>query len=105
MTGRRLDVRVSRDHPGRQRVGCRGHRFPRRGRGPLDEALAEQGTAEVTGGGGGLGMYNIDIEVGRDADLESVIEIIRRVLRQRNVPKTTVIKQYEPVRLEYSIYL
>ena len=41
-------------------------------------------------------MYNIDIEVGRDADLESVIEIIRRVLRQRKVPKTTVIKQCEP---------
>jgi len=67
---------------------------------PLDEALAEQGTAEVTGGGGGLGMYNIDIEVGRDADLESVIEIIRRVLRQRKVPKTMGIKQYVPVRKE-----
>jgi len=27
-----------------------------------------------------------------------------RVLRQRKVPKTTVIKQCEPVRKEYSIY-
>jgi len=45
-------------------------------------------------------MYNIDIEVGRDADLESVIEIIRRVLRQRKVPKTMGIKQYVPVRKE-----
>ena len=71
---------------------------------PLDEALAEEGTAEITGGGGGLGMYNIDVEVGRDADLDSVIETIRRVLRQRKVPKTTVINQYEPVRKEYSIY-
>ena len=71
---------------------------------PLDEALSEEGTAEITGGGGGLGMYNIDVEVGRDADLESVIETIRRVLRQCKVPKTTVINQYEPVRKEYSIY-
>jgi len=71
---------------------------------PLEEALAKEGKAEITGGGGGMGLYNIDVQVGQDADLASVLEIIRRVLRQCRVPTSTVINQYDPVHVKHPIY-
>jgi hypothetical protein len=71
---------------------------------PLVEALATAGTAEVTGGGGGSGRYNIDVEVPNDDDLDDVIQIIRSVLQRYKVPNTTTINQYEPTARTFSVY-
>lgn len=68
---------------------------------PLDEALAEAGLGEVTGGGGSAGESNIDVEVTHLAD---GLAVIRRVLRGLGVAPSTVINQYEPERVLHRVY-
>ena len=68
---------------------------------PLDDALADLGIGEVTGGGAGMGFSNIDVEV---TDLDIGLQVIRETLSSLGVAESTVIKQYEPVIREYSVY-
>lgn len=68
---------------------------------PLDDALREAGIGEVTGGGTGMGVSNIDVEVN---DLAAGLALVRRVLRALGVARNTVINQYQPTRLKHSVY-
>jgi hypothetical protein len=68
---------------------------------PLDEALRAAGVGEVTGGGAGMGVSNIDVEV---TNLDSGLAVIRRVLAELGVARSTVINQYEPTRQVHRIY-
>jgi hypothetical protein len=69
---------------------------------PLDLALTEAGIGTVTGGGGGMGVCNIDVEV---TDLDAGLAIIRRVLAELGVAESTEINQYKPIRRTYSVYV
>ena len=71
---------------------------------PLEEALDDSEIAEVTGGGGGMGTYNIDVEVVDERHLDKALKIIRRVLRKLKVPANTRINRYEPKKLVYDVY-
>ena len=68
---------------------------------PLSEALEEAGLGEVTGGGTGMGICNIDIEV---TDLDAGLALVRRILSSLGVAKSTVINQYEPAKIQHSVY-
>ncbi len=68
---------------------------------PLDEALRAQDLGEVTGGGTGLGMCNIDVEV---SDAERGLALIRAVLRELGVASSTRIYQGEPERKTLEVY-
>ena len=68
---------------------------------PLDEALQENNLGEVTGGGSGIGMSNIDVEV---TDLGKGLELIKKVLQKLGVPRSTVINQYKPIKTVYNVY-
>jgi hypothetical protein len=54
----------------------------------LQEALAAAGIGEVTGAGSGLGVSNLDVEV---TDLEEGLALVRKVLRDLEVPPSTTI--------------
>ena len=58
----------------------------------LQEALAAAGIGEVTGAGSGLGVSNLDVEV---TDLEHGLALVRKVLRDLEVPPTTMIDLHE----------
>jgi hypothetical protein len=70
---------------------------------PLEEALAASGVGEVTGGGGGMGRYIIDLEMALDT-FDTGLGIVRKVLQQRKVPASTRIKRNEPNEIEYVVY-
>lgn len=70
---------------------------------PLEEALAASGLGEVTGGGGGMGRYIIDLEMALDT-FDIGLSIIRKVLQQIKVPVSTRIKRNEPNEIEYVVY-
>lgn len=71
--------------------------------GPLEDALAEAGVGEIVGGGGGSGVYLIEVEV-LLGDLESILDLIRSTLGKINVPPTTLIKTRGGDSRVYSIY-
>lgn len=52
---------------------------------PLQEALVQAGLGEITGGGGGLGMATIDIEVSGALDVATTL--IRDTLQQLGVQR------------------
>jgi hypothetical protein len=54
----------------------------------LQEALRAAGIGEVTGAGSGLGVSNLDVEV---TDLDAGLALVRKVLRDLEVPPTTMI--------------
>ena len=60
---------------------------------PLADALEKAGVGEVTGGGGGSGTCNIDVEV---TDLEKGLAVIRGTLRELGCPASTEIHQHKP---------
>eukprot|EP01031_Cornospumella_fuschlensis_P019507 gene19507-23906_t len=57
---------------------------------PLDDALRKAQLGEVTGGGSGRGISNIDVEV---TDPERGLAVIREVLRRLGVARSTIIRQ------------
>jgi hypothetical protein len=69
----------------------------------LEEALAASGEGEVTGGGGGMGQYIIDIEAPEDR-FEKALMVIRVVLRTLNVPASSKIRREYPDEREYAVY-
>ena len=64
---------------------------------PLDEALQRSGLGEVTGGGSGRGIANIDVEV---SDPQQALALIRKVLQELRVDPRTVICQFLPGKQE-----
>lgn len=54
----------------------------------LQEALAAAGIGEVTGAGSGLGVSNLDVEL---TDLDAGLALVRKVLRDLEVPPSTMI--------------
>lgn len=70
---------------------------------PLEAALASGGFGTITGGGSGLGVYVIDVEV-LAHHLPGALNAIKEVLRALYVPASTRIKSSTPVQFEYGVY-
>ena len=70
---------------------------------PLEEALSASDLGEVTGGGGGTGYMNIDLEVG-GGRFAAALRLVRHALRDLKVPPTTRIIRREPPQAEYGVY-
>ncbi|WP_154667908.1 hypothetical protein [Pseudoduganella violaceinigra] len=68
---------------------------------PLEEFLERNQLGEVTGGGSGMGVVIIDVEV---HDLQQGISAIRSFLQSLGVARSTVIKQYRPEVIEHYIF-
>jgi hypothetical protein len=68
---------------------------------PLDEALQAARLGEVTGGGSGSGSSNIDVEL---RDLERGLPIVRRVLQELGVARSTVIIERTPGQVVHNVY-
>jgi hypothetical protein len=62
---------------------------------PLEEALSASGLGEVTGGGGGMGFYVIDVEVA-EQQFDDALRVMRQALQTLNVPASTRIKRRKP---------
>jgi hypothetical protein len=71
---------------------------------PLHETLQEAGLGEVTGGGGGIYGSNIDIEISDARRFDEALALIRQVLRNLNVPHSTVIVRHKPKKITYPVY-
>jgi hypothetical protein len=64
---------------------------------PLHEALQAEGLGEVSGGGTGLGMCNIDVDVN---DAERGLALIREVLCRLEVaPSTRIYQEGQPLEV------
>jgi hypothetical protein len=70
---------------------------------PLEDMFAVTGLGEVTGGGGGAGVYIIDVEVNEDR-FDEALQAIRKTLIALQAPGSTKIKKGKPDRIEFSIY-
>ena len=68
---------------------------------PLDEALQQANLGEVTGGGSGMGVSNIDVEA---TDPVRGLILIREVLQGLGVAKSTVIRQAGSPSIRHSVY-
>jgi hypothetical protein len=68
---------------------------------PLHEALVRAGLGEVTGGGTGADCSMIDVEV---SDPVRGLALVREILVRLNVPRDTVINQYQPKKVEHKVY-
>jgi len=62
---------------------------------PLADALAR------AGGGSGLNVSNIDLDID---DLARGLSVIRDVLRESQIRPSTIIRQYQPTRIAYPVY-
>jgi hypothetical protein len=71
---------------------------------PLKEAVASAGLGEVTGGGGGSGIYIIDVEIATEEQVPAALDVIRGVLRELQVPPSTVIKRHQPTDMVFPLY-
>lgn len=70
---------------------------------PLEEALSNSGLGEVTGGGGGMSLYIIDVEV-VETQFEEALDVIRNILKGLKVPSSTKIKRSQPKEIVYLVY-
>lgn len=70
---------------------------------PLEEALSASGLGEVTGGGGGMGVYIIDVEV-IEKQFDDALRVMRQALQALNVPISTRIKRRKPSSVEFKVY-
>jgi len=70
----------------------------------LERVLSDSGVAEVTGGGGGSGVYVVDIEIESEDKFEDALSVIRAVLQELNVPKSTQIKRGRPSEKIFAVY-
>ena len=67
----------------------------------LEEALESEDLGEVSGGGSGMGITNIDVEV---TDAIRGLSVIRKVLHDLGVARSTVIAQYQPDKVHHRVY-
>lgn len=70
----------------------------------LELKLVKSELGYVSGGGGGAGKYNIDIEINDERSLEAALVIIKDYLVSINVPRSSKIVRYKPQKQEFSIY-
>ena len=70
---------------------------------PLNDALADAGVGEVSGGGSGKGMVIVDVEIFDENRFPEALAIIRRVLLEVGAPANTVIQRNAPVKQRYGI--
>jgi hypothetical protein len=68
----------------------------------LDEALQQAGLGEVTGGGTGMGLANIDVEV---TDSQRGLILVREVLQSLGLAPSTIIRQSGSPDIEHPLYL
>jgi len=59
---------------------------------PLEDALLMSRAGEITGGGGGAGLWQIEIELRKGQKFEAGLKLVRHTLRQLKVPQSTVIR-------------
>ena len=71
---------------------------------PLEEALSTAGLGEVTGGGGGSGVWIVDVEIPAEEQFDEALVVIRGVLRELKVPPSTLIKRHKPNELALPVY-
>ena len=71
---------------------------------PLEHALSVSGVGEVTGGGGGSGVYVVEVEVPSEELLASALAVIRSVLQALEVPQSTLIKGHRPHAQVYLVF-
>lgn len=71
--------------------------------GPLEDALSETESGEVTGGGGGSGVFVIDIEVSA-TEFEDAMRLIKSTLARLKVPPSTLIRRRGGDDQCYSVY-
>lgn len=69
----------------------------------LEEMLSDGGLAELTGGGGGMGLYVLDLEASQE-NFEEALQLIKQSLRSLRVPQSTRIKRRLPTLVEFSVY-
>ncbi len=72
---------------------------------PLEEALSTAGVGEVVGGGGGSGVYIVDVEITAEQQFEQALAVIRGVLQKLKVPPSTLIKRHKPQELALPVYV
>jgi hypothetical protein len=72
---------------------------------PLEAALSAAGVGEVTGGGGGSGVYIVDVEIGSEEQFDEALALIRGVLQDLKVPPSTLIKRHKPKDLAFPVYV
>jgi len=70
----------------------------------LEEEIKASGLGVVSGGGCGMGQYNIDVDIYDETKLNDAIALIRRFLVSRNVPRNSKIVRHKPQREEFSVY-
>ncbi len=71
---------------------------------PLDDALTELEIGEVIGGGAGSGIVVIEVEIESEKNIDKGLSVIRKVLRNLEAPKSTVIKRSKPSEVIYNVY-
>lgn len=71
---------------------------------PLETALSAAGVGEVTGGGGGSGVYILDVEIPSEEELDRALAVMRSVLQDLKVPTSTLIKRHKPKELTFPVY-
>jgi len=71
----------------------------------FEEVLEKSGLGAVTGGGGGMGVYNIDVDLFDETKLQDAISVIRKFLISLNVPRSSKIVRHTPQREEFSVYV
>lgn len=71
---------------------------------PLSDALEKDGLGEVTGGGGGSGVYIIDVAVS-DEHFDEALASVRVALRTARAPASTEIRRHSPRETTYRIGL
>lgn len=69
----------------------------------LEELFDEHAMGELTGGGGGMGEYVLDVQV-QEQSFDEVLKLIKTCLRTLNLPQSTRIKRRSPTLVEYKIY-
>lgn len=72
---------------------------------PLEGALSAAGVGEVTGGGGGSGVYIVDVEIATEEQFDEALAVIRGVLQELKVPPSTLIKRHKPKELAFPVYV
>jgi mevalonate kinase len=69
---------------------------------PLSAALEGASLGEVTGGGGGCGVYVIDVEVPEE-QFEEALSEMRAALRAVKAPPSTEIRRHSPRETTYRL--
>ncbi len=70
----------------------------------LDSALQSKGLGEISGGGSGMGEFNIDVDIHSAKNFDTALEIIRHTLVSENLPRSTKIILHGANPTEYSVY-